>query len=86
MKLGWRILIFLVGAGVLFFAWHKSHNELVSVQNSGNSAPVGSSEILIVIGAFVILMALAPSQETLGRWMSLKKPKKARQAQFRRRR
>jgi hypothetical protein len=86
MKLSWRILIFLTGAAVLFFAWHKSHNDVVALQNSGSATPPGSSEILIVIGGFVMLMAFAPSPETLGRWMSLKKPKKAHQAQFRRRR
>jgi hypothetical protein len=42
--------------------------------------------MLVMVGGFVMLLAFAPSQETLGRWMSLKKPKKAHPAQFRRRR
>jgi hypothetical protein len=86
MKLWLRITIFLTGAGLLFFAWRKAHNEMLNLQNPaiGNSA--GSAEILLIVGSFVMLMAFAPSQEMLGRWMALKKPKKARPAQFRRRR
>ena len=86
MKLGWRIAIFLAGAGIFFFGWHKAHNEMVNLQNPGTTNTVGSSEILVVIGGFVLLAAFAPSSETLGRWMSLKKPKKARAAHFKRRR
>lgn len=86
MKLWLRITIFLAGAGILFFAWHKAHNEMLNLQNPGNGNSAGSAEILVVVGSFVMLMAFAPSQEMLGRWMALKKPKKARPAQFRRRR
>jgi metal-dependent hydrolase (beta-lactamase superfamily II) len=84
MKLWVRIVILLAGAGILFFSWHKAHNQIVNLQ-APSSAGTGSAEILVVIGGFVMLMAFAPSQETLGRWMSLKKPKKAKAAHFRRR-
>ncbi len=86
MKLWLRITIFLAGLGVLFFAWHRTHNEMLNLQNPGNANTTGSAEILVIVGGFVMLMAFAPSQEMLGRWMALKKPKKARPAQFRRRR
>jgi Na+/melibiose symporter-like transporter len=85
MKLGWRIAIFLIGAALLFFGWHKAHSDVVNLQNTG-SAAVGSTEVLVMLGGFVMLMAFAPSQEMLGRWMALKKPKKARPAHFKRKR
>ncbi len=86
MKIAWRIVLFVTGAGLLFFSWHKAHNEMVNLQNPGSNNAVGSVEMLVMVGGFVMLLAFAPSQETLGRWMSLKKPKKAHPAQFRRRR
>ena len=86
MKIGWRVLIFVVGAAILFFGWHKAHNEMLNLQNPGSTNAVGSSEILVVVGGFVLLAAFAPSPERLGRWMSLKKSKKAQPAHFRRRR
>ena len=86
MKMAWRIVLFVTGAGLFFYSWHKAHNELVNLQNPGSNNAVGSAEVLVVIAGFVMLMAFAPSQEMLGRWMSLKKPKKAHPAQFRRRR
>jgi hypothetical protein len=86
MKLGLRIAIFVVGAGLLFFGWRRAHNEAVTQQNPTGSTPVGSSEVLVMVGGFVMLMAFAPSQEMLGRWMSLKKPKKLKPAHFKRRR
>ena len=85
MKLWLRVVIFLTGAGILFFSWHKVHNQAVNLPTPNSGASVGSAEILVVIGGFVMLMAFAPSQEALGRWMALKKPKKARPAHFRRR-
>jgi hypothetical protein len=86
MNIAWRVVLFVTGAGVLFFSWHKTHNEVMNLQNPGSSSAVGSVEILIMVAGFLMLLAFAPSQETLGRWMSLKKPKKAHPAQFRRRR
>lgn len=86
MKLWLRIAIFLTGAGVFFFGWRKAHNLMVNVQAPGAGNAVGSSEVLVIIGGFVMLMAFAPSQEALGRWMAIKKPKKARPAHFKRRR
>ena len=85
MKLWLRIAIFLTGIGIFFFAWHKAHNQALNLQNPGSSN-AGSAEILVIVGGFVMLMAFAPSQQTLGRWMSLKKQRKAHPAQFRRRR
>ena len=85
MKLPWRIAIFAVGLALLIFGWHKAHNELVAAQTPGNAA-VGSAEVLVMIGGFVMLIAFAPSQEMLGRWMALKKPKKLKPAHFKRRR
>ncbi len=86
MKLGLRIAIFVVGVGLLLFGWRRAHNDSVSQQNPTSTTPVGSSEILVTIGGFVMLMAFAPSQETLGRWMALKKQKKLKPAHFKRRR
>jgi len=85
MKLWVRIAIFLAGTAILFFSWHKTHNQTLNLPTPGSGAIAGSSEILVVVGGFVMLMAFAPSQETLGRWMALKKPKKARAAHFKRR-
>jgi hypothetical protein len=86
MKIGWRIALFVAGVGLLYFSWHKMHNEMLSLQNPGATNAVGTSEILVVIGGFVMLMAFAPSPEMLGRWMSLNRPKKALPAHFKRRR
>jgi metal-dependent hydrolase (beta-lactamase superfamily II) len=86
MKLWLRIVLFLTGAAIFFFGWYKAHNQMVNLQNPASTNSVGSAEILVVIGGFVLLAAFAPSTETLGRWMALKKPKKAQPAHFRRRR
>ena len=86
MKYGLRIAVFLLGVGLLFFGWHRSHNEAVNLQSPGSTNAIGSSEVVVVIGGFVLLMAFAPSSKTLGRWMSLKRPKKAQPAHFKRRR
>lgn len=86
MKLWLRITIFLAGAGILFFGWLKAHTDVLNLQSPARANVVTSSELLVMIGGFTMLMAFAPSQEMLGRWMALKKPKKARPAQFRRRR
>jgi hypothetical protein len=85
MKLWMRIGIFLAGAGIFFLSWHKAHNQMVNLQTPNPAGTVGSVEVFIVIGGFVMLMAFAPSPEMLGRWMALKKPKKARAAHFKRR-
>jgi hypothetical protein len=86
MKIGWRIALFLTGLGLLFFSWRKVHNEMLSLQNPGTANAVGTSQILVVVGGFVTLMAFAPSPEMLSRWMSLKRPKKPQPAHFKRRR
>lgn len=86
MKLAVRIAIFLVGASALFFGWHKVHTDVAAIQNPGSTTPINSAEVLVVVGAFVLLMAFAPSPQTLGRWMSLKRPKKVQPPHFKRRR
>jgi hypothetical protein len=86
MKIALRITIFLLGAALLFFGWHKAHMETLNLQNSGNTSAISSSEVLVVIGGFVALMAFLPSSKTLGRWMSLKRNKPRPPAHFRRRR
>ena len=86
MKLWLRITLFVAGAGIFFFGWHKAHNEMMTLQNPGTTNSWAQPRLLVVIGGFVMLMAFAPSQEMLGRWMALKKPKKPQPAHFRRRR
>ncbi len=86
MKIAIRSLVFALGAGVLFFGWHKAHNEILNLQNPASPNPSGSSEVLVVIGAFIALMAFLPSSETLQRWTSLKRRKAPPPAHFRRRR
>ena len=81
-----RIAVFALGAWLVFFGWHKGHAELVNVQNNPATPNSGySPEILAVGGAFILLMAFAPSPATLGRWMSLKRRKTVTHARFRRR-
>ena len=86
MKLVTRILVFAAGGALLFFGWHKAHMEMINLQNPGSTNAISTSEVLVVVGGFVTLMAFLPSQKTLGRWMSLKRPRKAQPAHFRRRR
>jgi hypothetical protein len=86
VKIFTRIGVFLLGAGVLFYGWHRSHTEIVALQNPANASPGNASGVLVVIGGFLVLLAFLPSQGTLGRWMSLKRPKRHRPAHFRRRR
>lgn len=85
MKIATRVLVFVLGAALLFFGWHKARNEPI-VQNPGNTSTISSSEVLVVIGGFILLMAFLPSSETLGRWMSLKRRKRPQAAHFKRRR
>jgi hypothetical protein len=82
VKIAIRIAVFVVGAALLFFGWHKAHLETI---NAGGTGAVSSAEILVVIGGFVLLLAFLPSSETLGRWMSLKRHRTATPAHFRRR-
>ncbi|HEY1730396.1 MAG TPA: hypothetical protein VGG15_01520 [Terriglobales bacterium] len=85
MKLWLRITIFATGAGILFFGWHKAHALVPDLAIPKNNL-TSSSELLVMIGGFVMLMAFAPSPQMLTRWTEIKKPTKARPAQFRRRR
>ncbi len=84
MKLALRIAVFVVGVALLFVGWRKAHT--VDLQNPGSSNTGNPAEVLVVIGGLVTLMAFVPSQQTLGRWMSLKKQRKPQPAHFRRRR
>lgn len=86
MKIAVRIAVFVLGAWLIYFGWHKGHAELINLQNtpvtpSGNYSP----EILAVGGAFLVLAAFAPSPAVLGRWMSRKRRKPVPHAHFRRR-
>ena len=85
-KFAIRVMIFVLGVGLLFFGWHKARNPTVDLQNPGNSPGIGSSEMLVVMGGFVALMAFLPSSKTLGRWMSLKRQRRPQTAHFKRRR
>jgi len=86
VKIAMRVTAFVVGAALLFLGWHKAHVEALSLQSPGSSPAGSASEVLVVIGAFVALLAFVPSSETLGRWMSLKRRHHTPPAQFRRRR
>jgi hypothetical protein len=86
VKIATRLLVFVLGAALLFFGWHKARNEPIPVQNPGNTSTISSSEVLVVIGGFISLIAFLPSSETLGRWMSLKRRKRPQAAHFKRRR
>ena len=87
MKNAWRIAAFLLGTALLVWGWHKGHSEpTVDLQNPGAATFGSASAVLVVVGVFLALVAFAPSQQTLGRWMSLKRKHQARPAQFRRRR
>jgi hypothetical protein len=82
-----RVAVFVLGAALLFFGWRKGRSESMNFQT--NPATPGSSyapELFAVGGAFLVLVAFAPSPETLGRWMSRKRQKPTPQAHFRRRR
>jgi hypothetical protein len=85
VKIAIRVAVLVLGAALLFFGWHKAHNEPIPGQNPGNTSAISSSEVLVVIGGFVALMAFLPSSQTLGRWMSLKRRKAPLPAHFRRR-
>jgi len=86
LKIAMRAAVFVLGAALLFFGWHKAHTEAANLQNPGTANPGSPAEVLVVVGAFVALLAFVPSSETLGRWMSLKRRHHAPPAHFRRRR
>ena len=72
------------GGAVLRLAPGAPRNARLAESGPGESG--SGSEVLVVVGAFLALLAFAPSPETLGRWMSLKRKHHAPPAQFRRRR
>jgi hypothetical protein len=86
MKLALRVAIFASGVALLFFGSHRVHTQTINFQNPGNDPTAGSAEMLVVMGGFALLMAFLPSSKTLGRWMSLKRQRRAQPAHFRRRR
>jgi hypothetical protein len=85
VKIAVRCLVFVLGVSILFFAWHKAHNQVIDLQNSSNTSTVNSAEVLVVVGGLIALMAFLPSSETLGRWMSLKRRKRPLAKHYRRR-
>ncbi|MGC2110330.1 MAG: hypothetical protein WA655_12490 [Candidatus Korobacteraceae bacterium] len=86
MKIAVRVLVFAAGASLFFFGWYKAHSYTVDLSNPSATSSVNGFEVMVVIGALLALMAFAPSPETLGRWMSLKRPRRPQPAHFRRRR
>jgi hypothetical protein len=87
VKLAIRVLVFALGAFLIFFGLHKAHGAMITFQNNpGTPSSAYSPEILAVAGAFIALGAFAPSPATLGRWMSHKRRKPAPHARFRRHR
>lgn len=85
MKLAGRVGVFVLGAALVVFGWYKAHGEVVPLQNPANTTTINSSEVLVVIGGFLALMAFLPSSERLARWASRKRRKAVPHAQFRRR-
>ena len=86
MKIALRVTVFVAGGLLLFLSSRHVHMAAATVQNPG-TANIGSpAEVLVVIGAFLALMAFVPSPQTLGRWMSLKRRKRPQPAHFKRRR
>jgi len=86
VKIAMRAAVLVAGVALALFGWHKAHTEIVNLQSQGTTSPGSPSEVLIVVGAFVALLAFLPSAQTLGRWMSLKRKHHAPPAHFRRRR
>jgi hypothetical protein len=86
LKLALRVSVFVLGAALLFYGWRKAHNEVIPSQNPGAANAINSSEVVVVIGGFVLMAAFLPSSETLGRWMSLKRRRRPQAAHFKRRR
>jgi hypothetical protein len=85
LKIAGRCLVFALGMSILFFCWHRSHNEIINLQNPGNTNAVNSDELLVVVGGLIALMAFLPSSQTLDRWMSLKRRKRPLPKHYRRR-
>jgi len=86
LKIGLRATVFVAGALLLFFAWRHAHTASVTVQNPGTANLGSPAEVLVVIGAFLVVIAFVPSPERLGRWMSLKRRRRPQPAHFKRRR
>lgn len=88
MKIVGRCLVFVFGVSLLVFGWYRVHDEMINPQNHAGTNVVHSSELMVVVGGLIALMAFLPSSETLGRWTSTspKRRKPAQPAHFRRRR
>ena len=85
MKLAVRATVFAAGVLLLFFSWRHAHT--AAVANTQGTTSTGSpAEVLVVIGTFLALMAFAPTPDTLGRWMALKRRRRPQPAHFKRRR
>ncbi len=88
MKIAGRCVVFVLGVSLLVFGWRRSHNDVISSDNPRGNNAVRSSELMVVIGGLVALLAFLPSNEVLGRLASTspKRRKPTQPAQFRRRR
>lgn len=86
MKVAFRVALFVAGVAMVIFGWHKAHGYTIDLANPTATNAVNGFEMMVVIGALVALMAFAPSSQTLGRWMSLKRHRRAQPAHFRRKR
>jgi|HubBroStandDraft_6_1064221.scaffolds.fasta_scaffold1705021_2 hypothetical protein len=86
MKILTRALVFVAGVALLIFGWHKAHNVVINAGVPGGANAVRSSELLVVVGGLIALMAFLPSSDTLGRLAAPKRRKVTAPAHFRRRR
>jgi len=79
--------VFALGACLIILGCYKGHAVMMNLQNGpatpGNGYPF---EILAVGGAFLVLVAFAPTPATLSRWTSRKRHKPVPHAHFRRHR
>jgi hypothetical protein len=86
VKLALRVAVFVFGVVLLFVGFRKAHVNPNNAQSPGSPNTGSPAEVLVVAGGFAALMAFVPSQQTLGRWMSLKRQRRPQPAHFRRRR
>jgi hypothetical protein len=83
-----RCLVFVLGLAMLIFGWYRVHDHMINPLNHAGNNVVRSSELMVVVGGLIALMAFLPSSETLSRLASTspKRRKPAQPAHFRRRR
>ena len=88
MKIAGRCLVFVLGMSLLIFGWRRSHNDVMSSDNPRGNNSVRSSELMVVVGGLIAMMAFLPTNQALGRLAatSPKRRKPTQSAHFRRRR